>query len=220
MTKVRFAVAVAVLVGGTFGCMTNKDAWTASEHNKLWIRQVKLGQTDSEVLVAMHTSPESTSARTLQDGTIEQTWNYLTDYDNDTNTTITFRNGRVVEITQTAWLGNGAFGFGRTMPMALSAAAPPPADVVVTAPPARPQPTHTKIVRPPGGSRRTADDIRSAIVVGMSDIEVIALVGQPDDEQETHVGTSVFRDWIYQKSGLTVRFSAYDAKVTEILTTE
>jgi hypothetical protein len=107
------------------------------------------------------------------------------------------------------------------MPMALSTAAPPAAEVALPATStARTQSRPTKIVRPPGGSRRTADDIRSAVAVGMSDIEVIALVGQPDDEQETHVGMSVFRDWIYQKSGLTVRFSAYDAKVAEILTTE
>ncbi len=36
----------------------------------------------------MHKGPESRSERVLGDGTTEITWNYLTDYKTDTNTTI------------------------------------------------------------------------------------------------------------------------------------
>ncbi|HEY2093903.1 MAG TPA: hypothetical protein VGJ81_18675 [Thermoanaerobaculia bacterium] len=89
-------------------------ALNESRKNAVWISQVKLGQTADQVRGIMHKGPESTTARILQDGTNEEVWNYLTDYGNDTNTTITFRNGKVVELTQTKWLGNGKFDEPRT----------------------------------------------------------------------------------------------------------
>lgn len=90
-------------------CATNRPALEASRWNAASIADVKLGQTSDEVRAVLHKGPESTATRVLLDGTNEEVWNYLTDYDNDMNTSITFRNGKVVELAQTKWLGNGKF---------------------------------------------------------------------------------------------------------------
>jgi hypothetical protein len=93
----------------TSACHTNSAALNASVSNKLWIGQVQIGQTMDEVRHIMHKGPESQNVATLPDGTTETVWNYVTDYGNDTNTSITFRGNRVAAINQTPWLGNGDF---------------------------------------------------------------------------------------------------------------
>ncbi len=103
----QFAVSLLVLFA--LSCVTNGAALGESRKNRIWISQVKLGQTEDQVRAIMHKGPESTNSRVLPDGTNEEVWNYLTDYENDINTSITFRNGKVVELTQMPWLGNGKF---------------------------------------------------------------------------------------------------------------
>jgi|SRR6266849_2617486 len=98
------------------GCVSNRQAIHEATKNATWISGVKLGQSQAEVGKIMHKGPESTSVKTLPDGTLEESWNYLTDYANDKNTTIVFRNGAAIEISQTKWLGNGTFNEPRTMP--------------------------------------------------------------------------------------------------------
>jgi hypothetical protein len=98
-----FAVSVAV------GCNVNPAAFEASKVNKVSIVNVKLGQTMDQVQAIMGRPPESTAERVLDSGDHEIIWNYLTDYDSETNTSITFRKGRAVSIAPTKWLGNGTF---------------------------------------------------------------------------------------------------------------
>jgi major membrane immunogen (membrane-anchored lipoprotein) len=106
--KKTFLVSTLAL-GFLVACVTNRTALTASHSDRMFISGVKIGQAIDEVRAMMHKGPESQSVTALPDGTVETTWNYLTDYESDTNTTITFRNGKVTAINQTRWLGNGDF---------------------------------------------------------------------------------------------------------------
>jgi hypothetical protein len=100
-------VALASVIA--LACVTNRAALNASRSNKLFIGQVQIGQTMEQVRSEMHKGPESRNVTTLPDGTVETVWNYVTDYEADTNTSITFRGDKVTAINQTKWLGNGEF---------------------------------------------------------------------------------------------------------------
>jgi hypothetical protein len=91
------------------GCNTNPAALKASKANKSAIASVQLGQGTDLVKTIMRTGPESTAARLLDNGVHEEVWYYLTDYESDTNTAITFHNGKVVAIGASRWLGDGNF---------------------------------------------------------------------------------------------------------------
>lgn len=97
-----FAASVAI------GCRSNPAAFEASKVNQAAIGNVKLGQTMDQVKSIMGT-PESSDQRLLENGVPENTWYYLTDYRAETNTAITFLNGKAVSIVPTRWLGNGTF---------------------------------------------------------------------------------------------------------------
>src|SRR5437588_177791 len=103
----RLIVSVALIL--SMACVTNRAALRMSDQNRIYIQLVKLGQTTDEVQNVMRHQPESRDIKTLPDGTIEETWNYLTDYGNDTNTSLVFRSGKLAEIQHTRWLGNGTF---------------------------------------------------------------------------------------------------------------
>lgn len=104
----RFASVLTIAITAA-ACVTNRNALNVSRRNAINISDVKLGQTPDQVQVIMKHPPESRDVRTLPDGSSEESWNYLTDYNNDSNTTLLFRNGRLMEITHTRWLGNGTF---------------------------------------------------------------------------------------------------------------
>jgi hypothetical protein len=110
--RVRNLIAVAIVtiaLASCASCVTNRPAKNAAASNKVFIGQVKIGQTMEQVRIEMHKGPESQNVSTLPDGTVETVWNYVTDYDSDTNTSITFRGDKVTAINQTRWLGNGDF---------------------------------------------------------------------------------------------------------------
>ena len=73
-----------------------------------WIDRVFRAAEQSGAAI-LATPVTSTLKRSRPDGTIEETWNYLTDYGNDTNTSLVFRSGKLAEIQHTRWLGNGTF---------------------------------------------------------------------------------------------------------------
>jgi hypothetical protein len=108
MRKLAIIISVVFAIAAS-ACVTNRTALNVSRRNAINITDVKLGQTIDQVQATMKHPPESRDVRTLPDGSTEESWNYLTDYDNDTNTTLLFRNGRLAEITHTRWLGNGIF---------------------------------------------------------------------------------------------------------------
>jgi len=106
---IRSILALLFAASVAAGCNTNPAAFEASKVNKVAIVNVKLGQTMEQVRAIMGRPPESTAESLLDDGAHQTTWNYLTDYHNETNTAITFRNGKVVSIAPARWLGNGNF---------------------------------------------------------------------------------------------------------------
>ena len=106
MYTLRYLPALALLA--LIAC-THPAALKASKQNQARIGGVSLNQTMDQVSKVMGKPAESVSQRMLENGDREATWYYLTSYDDEINTAVTFRNGRVVEITQSPWLGNGNF---------------------------------------------------------------------------------------------------------------
>lgn len=106
MIKTLFTFLLVLML---VACDTNPKAFNASTYNRSAIGGVRLGQSMAEVQQAMGKPPESQASKALGRGETEVRWYYLTDYASETNTEITFRQGRVVEIRATPWLGDGAF---------------------------------------------------------------------------------------------------------------
>ncbi len=106
MIKALITFLMVFVIGA---CNTNPKAFNASMYNRSMITGVRLGQSMAEVQQAMGKPPESQASKLLGRGEQEVRWYYLTDYDSETNTEITFRQGRVVEIRATPWLGDGNF---------------------------------------------------------------------------------------------------------------
>jgi hypothetical protein len=120
MVRRKKMKTVLLLVVATLAlsCVTNREALRVSGMNAVNITGVHLGQTAAEVKRVMRHEPESREVKTLPDGTSEERWNYLTDYNNDTNTTLVFRGGVLVEVGHEKWLGNGNFStVGWTAPV-------------------------------------------------------------------------------------------------------
>jgi outer membrane protein assembly factor BamE (lipoprotein component of BamABCDE complex) len=107
MIRIFLVLLFAAVVAA--GCKTDPAAFEASKVNKVAIVNVKLGQTMDQVRATMGKPPESTAERLLDNGDRETTWNYLTDYHSETDTAITFRNGKVVSIAPAKWSGCGDF---------------------------------------------------------------------------------------------------------------
>lgn len=107
--SIASVAVVTIALASCASCVTNRPAKRAASVNATYIGQVKIGQTMDQVRTEMHKGPESQNVTTLPDGTLETVWNYVTDYDADTNTSITFRGDKVTAINQTRWLGNGEF---------------------------------------------------------------------------------------------------------------
>lgn len=103
------AICTILLVFLISACSTNPAALSASTYNRSAILNIRLGQSMTEVQRVMGKAPESQTSKLLDNGEQEVRWYYLTDYVNEINTEITFRNNRVVEMKPTQWLGNGAF---------------------------------------------------------------------------------------------------------------
>jgi hypothetical protein len=59
--------------------------------------------------------------------------------------------------------------------------------------------------------------VKSLPAVGDSESDVLAKLGEPTAKEETHIGNTVFNDWIYARNGVTVRFSAFDRTVAATL---
>jgi hypothetical protein len=78
------------------GWHTDKSGCIRAYDNSLGIGKVELGQSIATVRAVMGRSPERRDAS----GNVER-WSYLTDYDNELMTTITFTNGVVTGIGQT-----------------------------------------------------------------------------------------------------------------------
>lgn len=110
------AVWTLFAIAALSSCVSNRSALDASQSNRLFINQVAMGQTMDQVRIEMHKGPESQNVTTLGDGTIETVWNYVTDYNADTNTSITFHGDKVSGINQTRWLGNGDFSIQHGTP--------------------------------------------------------------------------------------------------------
>jgi hypothetical protein len=107
MIRIFAACLLAALVG--VGCNTNPAAFEASKVNKSAIGNIHLEQSFDQVKAIMGSPPESTAVRLLDNGVHETVWYYLTDYEGETNTAITFHNGKVVAIAASQWLGDGTF---------------------------------------------------------------------------------------------------------------
>jgi hypothetical protein len=75
--------------------------------NAIWnakvIGQVQLGQTQEEVRAIMRHDPERREASLTSDGKKVETWSYITDYDAERMSTLTFTDGRLTAMGQAAW---------------------------------------------------------------------------------------------------------------------
>jgi hypothetical protein len=75
--------------------------------NAIWnakvIGAVQLGQTQEEVRMIMRHDPERREGSLAADGKKIETWSYITDYDAERMTTLTFTDGTLTAIGQDAW---------------------------------------------------------------------------------------------------------------------
>lgn len=75
--------------------------------NAIWnakvIGQVQLGQTQEEVRAIMRHDPERREGSLTSDGEKVETWSYITDYDAERMSTLTFTDGRLTAMGQAAW---------------------------------------------------------------------------------------------------------------------
>jgi hypothetical protein len=66
------------------------------------IANVAVGQSLEQVRATMRHDPERRTIATVDSNTVE-TWSYITDYDAELMTVITFTNGKVTALGQEAW---------------------------------------------------------------------------------------------------------------------
>lgn len=86
-------------------CATNPAARKESVRYGRNIQKVELGQSMLEVLSVMGTDPASRIRSLGSDGTNVEQWIYVTDYENDTATALTFTNRLLTQIRQERWDG-------------------------------------------------------------------------------------------------------------------
>ncbi|MGZ5446452.1 MAG: hypothetical protein ACXW5U_32375 [Thermoanaerobaculia bacterium] len=103
MKSLLAALAAAALVS-SISCATNPQARTAAAYNAKNIQRVTLGASMVSVLVAMGREPEI-RFRQVQEGNVVEQWSYVTDYERDVVTTLTFEDRHVTAIRQEPWNG-------------------------------------------------------------------------------------------------------------------
>jgi hypothetical protein len=91
------------------GSITPCDDWHTDNQacgnalfNSKVIGQVKLGQTQDDVMAIVRHAPERRKATATPDAQVE-TWSYITDYQAELMTTLTFTNGKLTAIGQEPW---------------------------------------------------------------------------------------------------------------------
>ncbi len=82
---------------------TDNQACGNALFNARAIGKVALGQTPVEVRAIMQHDPERREASVSPDGMNSETWSYITDYQAELVTTLTFTNGRLAKIGQAPW---------------------------------------------------------------------------------------------------------------------
>lgn len=85
------------------GWHTDNQACGNALFNTKQISRVELGQTPSEVRTIMKHDAERREAMVRSDGGKTETWSYLTDYDAEQMTTLTFVNSRLTAIGKAPW---------------------------------------------------------------------------------------------------------------------
>lgn len=78
--------------------------WNRGETNRQHINEIRVGQTLAEVRVIMGKDAEKREVRARFDGKTVEFWSYVTDYARRLDSTITFVDGRVQEISATPWM--------------------------------------------------------------------------------------------------------------------
>lgn len=82
---------------------TDNQACGNAIFNARVISQVKLGQTQDQVHAIMRHDPERQQALISPDGKKIETWSYITDYQAELMTTLTFTEGTLTAIGQAPW---------------------------------------------------------------------------------------------------------------------
>lgn len=113
LVAVTFLLASCSSPGGLLlqnGKITPCPDWHTDNQacgNAIWnakvIGQVQLGQTQEEVRVIMRHDPERRAASLEPDGKRVETWSYITDYNAEIMSTITFTDGRLTAMGQAPW---------------------------------------------------------------------------------------------------------------------
>src|SRR5438093_6422798 len=85
------------------GWHTDNQACGYAMFNAKQIPQVSLGQTPAEVRAIMRHDPERREASLATDGKQIETWSYITDYDAEQMTSLTFTDGRLTQIGKAPW---------------------------------------------------------------------------------------------------------------------
>ena len=82
---------------------TDNQACGNALFNSKVIGQVRLGQTEQEVRAIMQHDPERREGSLSPEGKRIETWSYITDYQAELVTTLTFTEGRLTNIGQAPW---------------------------------------------------------------------------------------------------------------------
>ena len=101
--RLKFSRLAALLAVWLTGCATDRPALEASPGHAKALKSVAIGQTMNQVYRAAG-SPETRKIRQTANS-VEERWGYVTDYDNDTLTTIVFTNRIVTGIENERWDG-------------------------------------------------------------------------------------------------------------------
>lgn len=163
------------------GCATNKVAQAAAPTNAHNIKSVRLGQTMSEVHAIMGKDPEIRTKR-VASGVSQEEWSYVTDYENDVLTRITFTDQIASEISQQPWEGNystNTIQAGEDLRTATE-----------------------KELSGQAAQKQAAniETLETLVRVGLSTSEVLRIAGQPTKRELSKVGTEIRSErWTYTK---------------------
>jgi len=85
------------------GWHTDNQACGNALFNAKQIGRIQLGQTPNDVRSLMKHDAERREASADANGNTVETWSYITDYDAEQMTTLTFTNGRLTAIGKESW---------------------------------------------------------------------------------------------------------------------
>ena len=101
----RKASLTLLLLAVVSGCVFVPSVmWSRAETNRLYINDVRIGQSLAEVRAIMKKDPEKREIRSRFDGKTVEFWSYVTDYGRRLDSTITFIDGKVQGIRTTPWM--------------------------------------------------------------------------------------------------------------------